>query len=853
MSASWWRRVWHLLNRQRFERDLTREMREHREMMPDANEFGDSYRLLERSRDAWGWNWLDDAAQDLRLGLRGLRRSPLFTITAVLILSFGIGVNLTLYQMANVVILHPPGIKEPATLARFYRMTPESSSTGVPYEITQFVARESTALSAVMVETQTGLTWGEDATYIDGSFVTPNWFAELGYGPLHGRGFIPSIDGAVDAPPVVVVSHQFWTTRLGASPAIVGTTIHLNKRAATVIGVMSPEFPGVDLNSPDLWAPIEQRDYYYPESSFLRDWDAGTIEMYGRLKAGVSPESAREQLRATMAAMHAEQPDRVKKDEWLEPLMATENFMRADERLGIIAVLSLIGLLSSLVLMVAAANIGNLVLSRATGRARELGVRIALGAKRSRIVRQLVVETLPLGVSGALGALVLATWAANIIAAVGGLPPHVDLNPDWREILLSLGLSALALAVIGAIPAWQVAQQELTAAIKDGGQQVSIRLDRARVRRFMVAAQVAGSCLLLTVAGMMARNVQRIMTADLGFEYEQAGVLEAGLGRYGIADAAARAYWIAVKERVLADPGIQDAALALAPPLGGRIHRSGYDEAPRLQVFANHVDPKFFKVMEILLVAGRVFEPGDDPAGTVIISRLLAQQMYGTVDVVGKGFPRLEPAATIVGVSADANSMRLEANNVAELYRPLAAKDYNDAVLIARARGDVTRILPVLRDAATIDSRVVPGVRLLRDDFSRRLQEMQIPSAIAVSTGALTLLMACLGIFGVVSYGVAMRVREIGIHMALGARRPALLQLILKQVLSPVAIGMVVGVVAAAPIGLALSTSPLQLQSADPVVYLAALLVFATAATVAAVTPALRVLKADPLRALRHD
>jgi predicted permease len=848
---NWLRRVWHLLNRRRFERELHREMQEHRELMPDPRDFGNPHRLLEQSRDAWGWNWLDDAGQDFRFGLRGLRRAPAFTLTSILILSFGIGVNLTLYQMANVVILRPPDIKEPSTLARFYRMTPESSSTGVPYPVAQFVARESAALSAVLAETPTGLTWGNDATFVEGSFVTPNWFDELGYGPLHGRGFIPRIDGAVDAPPVVVVSHEFWTTRLGSNPAAVGTTIHLNKRAATLVGVMSPEFPGVDLDSPDLWAPIEQRDYYYPDSSFLRDWDGGTISMYGRLAAGVSPASAREQLRSTMAAMHAEQPDRVKKDEWLEPLMATENFMRADERLGIIGVLSLIGLLSSLVLMVAAANIGNLVLSRATGRARELGVRIALGAKRSRIVRQLVVETLPLGLSGAVGALILATWVANTIAAVGGLPSHVDLNPDWREILLSLGLSALALAVIGAIPAWQVAQQELTASIKDGGQQVSIRLDRARVRRFMVAAQVAGSCLLLTVAGMMARNVQRIMTADLGFEYEQASVLEAGLDRYGIADAAARAYWSAVKERVLADPETLDAAMALAPPLGGRIHRSGYDDAQRLQVFANHVDPEFFKVMEIAIVAGRVFEPGDDPATTVIISRLLAQEMYGTFDVVGKGFPRSKPTDTIIGVSGDAHSMRIEANNVAELYRPLAAADYNDAVLIARARGDATRLLPVMRDAASVDARVVPGVRLLKEDFSRRLQEMQIPSAIAVATGVLTLLMACLGIFGVVSYGVAMRTREIGIHMALGARRPQLLQLILRQVLSPVTIGMVLGLVAAVPIGLVLSNGPFQLQSADPVVYLTALLVFATAATAAAM--ALRVLRADPLRALRHD
>jgi predicted permease len=850
--STWFRRIWHLLNRSRYERELVHEMSEHRASMNDPSRFGDAHRLLERSRDAWGWNWLDDAVQDLKLGIRGLRRAPAFAITAVLILTFGIGLNLTLYQMANVGLLRPPDIKSPETLARFKRRSPGTGISGVPYPLAQLVASENTVLSAVLLENNSAVAWGKELWSVTASFVSPNWFSQLGGTPAQGRLFAEGVDTQSSAP-VAVITNQFWRVRLGSDPNIVGSTVEINRMPVTVIGITAREFVGTDNDQPSVYLVLDQREAVLPDSAFLRSWETETTALYGRLKEGVSPQATRESLRALMAALREQQPDHIAEHEWLDPAMGSANFMDQGERLGIVGGLSLLGLLTTLVLVVAATNVGNLVLSRAMGRSRELGVRAALGAKRSRIVRQLVIETLPLAILGAAGGITLARWAAGTIAAVGGMPDNVNFATDWRTIGVSLLLSVITLLVIGALPAWKVARQELMAAIKDGGQQVSTSLDKARLRRVMMTSQVCGSCLILVLAAMMTRTLQRVLSSDLGFKYEQAAILEPGLGRYGFDNAGAIAYWNTVKARVGQHPDTAALTLALAPPLGRRVRDKSYDDAPGMEVVSNHIEPAFFEVMEISLVLGRTFQSGDDPKTTVIISRALAMAMYGSLDVVGRGFPPSKPEATIVGVAGDAHSIRVESVYTSELYRPLSAEEYVQAILIARARGDAATLAPVLREAASIDSRILPGVGLLSDSFERRVAGTRVASVIALSTGLLTLVIACLGIFGVVSYGATLRIKEFGIHLALGAERAAVIRLVVRQIIWPVAIGMTLGVAAAGPIGVALTSGPIQLAAADPAAYVGALVLFVVAALTAALLPAIRVLKSDPIQSLRHS
>ena len=844
------RRVWHLLNRRRFERELLDEMRDHRDAMADPARFGDTHRLLEQSRDAWGWNWLDDLSQDFTVGVRSLMRTPSFAVTATLILAFGIGLNVTLYQMASVGLLRPPAVESPETLARFYRRAPHSSTTSVPYPLIQFVERHNTALSAVLAEMSSAVAWGPDAVeQVDLSLVSPNWFAELGAGAAHGRLFSAAADGRADSPPVAVLGYHFWQHKLGGDPGAIGSTIHLDRRPLTVVGITAETFPGLDFDVPAVYVPIEQREYLYPDSKVLRAWDADSVALYGRLRSGMTRAAARESLRGTMQAAAREHAE-IAMDEWLEPHMGTVNFMDETDRMGAIAVLSLLGALTTLVMLVAAANLGNLVLSRATGRVRELGVRIALGARRGRIVRQLVVEALPLAILGAAGSLVFATAVARTIASVVSLPAYLDFTPDGRTIIASVVLAAMALIMIAVLPAWKVAQQDLTDAIKDGGHQISRALDRTLTRRLLVAGQVAGSCVLLIVAGMMVRGVQHLTQASLGFDYERAAVLSMPLGRFGITGDAVIPYWKAVKARVLAHPEVEAATIVTAPPLGGRVFETAYTDVPGIQTLQQSVDADYFKVMGIALMAGRTFHPND--AGVVIVSRKLAIEMYGTVDVVGRRFPKSNPADTIIGVAADAHTIKVNAANVAELYRPLTAKDFNLVYLVARSRSDAARIVRVLREAAQQDSRVIPSVSLMRDDFDRRVLGSRVAGAVASGIGAITLLLACLGIFGVVSYGVALRTKEIGIRTALGANRALLLRAILRQVMLPVVAGVLAGLVAAIPAGLALSGEPFHVRLADPLAFVGALLVFGTASCFAALWPAAKALRGNPVDALRH-
>ena len=853
--TNWFRRVWHLINRPRHERELVREMHDHRQSMHDPSRFGDTHRLIEQSRDAWGWNWLDEAMQDFGVGARTLRRSPTFAITATLILAFGIGINVTLLQMMQVGLLRPPAIKNADSWVRFLRSAPQSTTTAVPFPLAEFVRDHNSVLDAVLVESSGNVAWGRDAAdQIGASFVSTNWFSELGYGAMEGRMLSDSLDAASDVPSVVL-GYTFWQTRLGGAPNLVGSIGYIDRKPVRIVGIAPRAIPGLEQDVPDVFIPIRQREYFYPESTLLRDWTNGSVAMYGRFREGVSADVGREALRQTMQALAAERPE-VKNDEWLEPLLARHNFLRPDERMGVLAVIGLLSGLTALVLVVAAANLGNLVMSRATGRVRELGVRMALGARRGRIVRQLAMESVPLVVLGILGSLAFSRATVAVIASAGSLPPYLDFSIEWRTVAAAVALGALALAVVGLLPAWKVAQQPLIAAIKDGGQNVSRALDRTLMRRVMMVAQVAGSCLLLIVAGMTIRSVHRALETSAGFDYERAAVLSMPLDRYGITGDAARLYWYSVKERVEAHPEVENAAIVTAAPLGGRRFQTRYNDTPGVDTLVQAVDPEYFAVMRIPLITGRSFNPGD--AKMVIVSRRLALAMYGTLDVLGRGFPKSAPerstdSSTIIGIASDAHSIEVAANNTAELYEPLKPADFSEVFLVARARRDADRLPPILREAASLDSRVIPSAHAMREDFDRRMQGPRLTSAIASGIGLLTLALACLGIFGVVSYGVALRTKEIGIRVALGAQQPALLGAIVRQVLTPVGVGVVIGLALAIPVGLVLGSEPFYLESTDPVTIASALAVFGIAGAVAALWPAYQVLRRNPVQALRHS
>jgi hypothetical protein len=397
-------------------------------------------------------------------------------------------------------------------------------------------------------------------------------------------------------------------------------------------------------------------------------------------------------------------------------------------------------------------------------------------------------------------------------------------------------------------------RRDLATALKDGGPQTSAGPARARLGLFSIAAQVTGCCVLLIVAGTTVRGLQRVLDADFGFEFERVAILDASLSRYGIGGQAARAYWEDVKRSVETNGEVEHLALASHGPLAASANRSIYNDAPRLSVTGTTVEPAFFPLLQIAIVAGRNFAPTDAPGTVAIISRRLAVEMYGSMDVVGKGFPRSKPDRTIVGIAADAPMVNVAATNVAEWYAPVGARDYGGLVLLASARRDARHLMTALRDAARdADSRVLPKTSRATTGFEARVQERRATSLAAGATGAVALWLACFGIFGLVAYASSTRTHEIGIRRALGASGGSIVWLLLRRLAIPVSGGMALGTLAGLGLGRILEGEPFYLPAADAITPFAALVIFAITAACAALVPVRRALRLDPLRALRHE
>jgi hypothetical protein len=355
---------------------------------------------------------------------------------------------------------------------------------------------------------------------------------------------------------------------------------------------------------------------------------------------------------------------------------------------------------------------------------------------------------------------------------------------------------------IGVVPAWLVSRRDLATAIKDGGHQTSAGLARGRFRFLSIASQVTGCCVLLIVAGTTVRGLQNVLRGNFGFDFEHVAVLDASIARYGIAGETATAYWNEVKGSLQATPEVEHLALASHAPLATSANRSIYTDAPRLSVTHTTVEPPFFALLRIPLLTGRSFEPNDTPGSVAIVSRRLAVEMYGTVNVVGKGFPRSNPARTIVGVAADAPLVNVSATNVAELYSPASPRDYAGLVLLASARGNPQQLLTTMRDAArAADPRVLPRTSLPTARFAERVQGRRVASLVASFTGVLALSLACFGIFGLVAYASAIRTQEIGIRRALGAGGGSVVLLLLRQLVIPVGVGMALGTMTGVAVG----------------------------------------------------
>ena len=852
--GEWLRRVWYLLNRRRLERDLQREMEIHRAQMAEPRGFGNTLRLREESNDAWGWRWLDEACRDLRFAARTLRQSPGFTIGASLVLALGIGLNLTLFQIYNETALRPLNVRDIETLVRFQRLSNRGQAAPVPYPATQYVRTNNTVLSAVLVAARyRDVQWNDFENRLAVQFVSTNWFDETGYNAVAGRLFHETIEETPGAQPAVVISENFWTNRLNRDPSIVGSSVRINDRPATVVGVLPKDYHGLSDDESQVFLPIRQMTYFSPGLTFETAWDA-YVDMYGRLKPGVPMAAARDSLRVVMDELAQQQPEHFKQGEWLEPYSAVTRFETPSQRQERLLAVATIAFLSLLVLTVACANLGNFVLSRAIGRLRELSIRIALGAGRWRVMRLLLAESaLIAGIAAVMG-LAISSGVFRVMNAAGLPPLHFVIN--WRTIIAAVAVTSFAMVAIGLLPTWAISRRDIASVMKDGGQTVSSGLGRTRLRSLLTAVQVGGSCIFLIFAGLMARSVQRMLAP--GVEFEKVAVLEATrlLGR----NIDQHSYWTSVRANVASVSETEDLALVLQPPpLGGMSAWPNLPEAPHLQMVANSVEPQYFNVMRVPIVAGRNFESSDDPQTTAIISRRLAMEAYGTLNVMGQQLPRTpwpndKKRWTIVGVAEDAHAVHIDIANAVEVYFPLDLHQTKRAWLIVRARNDARLLLGPMRDAAqAVDTNLPVQARLMSDDFRRRLNEAAIGSSIALSLALATLLLACIGVFGVISYGASLRRKEISIRLALGAKNRSLVALLMRQSGSPAAIGVLCGFGIAFAASKVLEAQRVYLGSLDAPLLLSVVAVIGVTCGMAALLPSVRALRTDVAQTLRDE
>jgi predicted permease len=836
--AELFRRIRYLIFRRRFEAELANDMEFHREMAQRAGRrnFGNELRMREQAREAWGWTWLDRLGQDLRYAARMLRRTPGFTLMAVLVLAIGIGVNVSAFSLFNMVALKPLPVRDAEAIVRLERRSPDAYTSEMAYPSFLFYREHAKTLAAAMaVLGVPPMQIDEDLEGAKTSFVTPNYFTELGTPAAYGRLFEPSREAAPDAAPAVVVSYGFWQRRFGADPSVIGRTIHLSKKLVTIIGVTPYAFASLGGQHPDLWLPMAQQPYFIDGSHLLTDFNNSSVRMWGRLAPGATAKAAEQELKALTGELRRAHPDAVWNNEYIQSSPGGHLQVMQPEMYRVAAMVSVLTLL---ILAVACANLGALLLARAVTREHEIGIRVAIGAGRGRIFRQLCTESLLLAMLGAAAGLGLGYVALRITLNVTDAPKWLSAAPDWRVLLFTLATTLMAAIFFGLAPALQIARQ---------------RQKKTIARQILIGAQVAASGVLLIVAGLLVRATQHALYTDPGFGYEQLLSIDSQLGQHGYAPAAARAYLNQMQSRLIAVPGVRSVSLVKLPPMGHVVSYADNEiDGRAVRVYPNWVEPGFFATMEIPILAGRTFYPGERNA--VVVSASFARQQWPRQNPLNQRVGDGKQKDIVVGVAGDAHVNALSEDDAVEQYWPAQQDDMPGMVVMVRFGGSPEKVASAARSIGeNLDPRAFPEIRQLKLLYKDNVSTIERVAAAVSLIGLVAVLLAGVGIVGLVGFTVSQRTKEIAIRMALGAQRGRVLAAILRQFAWPVGVGLLAGTAAAAGLSKLLRFALYGVSNFDPAGYAGAIGVLMAILLAAALLPARRALRLDIARALHHE
>jgi predicted permease len=821
-----------------------------------------------QGRAARSFGWIEDVWRDSALGLRLMRRAPLFTATAALSLAIGIGANSAIFTVANALLFRPPaGIADPASLVDIGSARGDGGLNPLSYITYLEIASRTTSLAHVFAEDMfphvMGLSTSEagSAEPVVGRSVTSNFFTSLGSLPFRGRTFVDVDESAV------VLDHDYWMRRFSGDDRIVGQVLRLNGRPVIVVGVATPGFQGTGIQHCDVWLTF---------GASRRD---GPVMAGGRVRPGVPVAVAAAEVSALGDAINLERGTAGS----MSRLSALPFSRAGGDRNIVLGFAAVLMVLVSLVLVAACANVAGILLTRATARAREMALRAALGARRGRLVRQLLTEAAVLFLLGGLFGIGLAhvsiRLAARLLPAV---PMRIDLPLvlDWRVLLFALSLSLGAAVVFGVLPAFRGSTAEAGEALKDGARSSS---GRSRLRSAFVIGQIACSVLLVVLGASFVRVLRYAGAADPGFDARGVDVAAIDLSVTGEPHADKAAFWRAMLARVRQQPAVEAASLARVPPGGWEgigIGGVAPDDAASAELFSpawNIIDTGYFETLRIPLVAGRDFAPGDTAGSSpvVIVSAALARRFWPGQPAVGRSL-RLavfnardrreeQHVSTVVGVAGDIRSSSL-IDGLAEpyVYLPLAQTEAvgsfdmtGQMAIVARRRGEAS-LAPVMATVAQdVDPRLVLSrTESLADSIALGLMPQRVLATVSGVMGIVALLLASMGIYGVTAYTVTLRRREFAIRLALGAPRARVVQMVFRQSTMLVAIGLCIGLTVATGIVQVLAVVFSVFYGA-PATHLPTLLgtvaLFGFIGTTAAVVPASQAVRGGWRRALNDE
>ncbi|HEV2422530.1 MAG TPA: ABC transporter permease [Candidatus Acidoferrales bacterium] len=832
-------------------------------------ELGNTTLIRETARDLWGWRWLENLMQDTRYALRMLRKSPCFTTVAVITLGLGIGANAAIFSVVNAVLLEPLSYANPGQLVFLPEANPEQgiSGSGMSYPTLTELRDHNRAFRAVAGFASHFLTLtgrGEPSEERTVS-VTSDFFAVFGTKPLLGRVLLPS-DAPRGAPPVVVLGENLWRSRFGGDPNIIGSAVALDMRSFTVVGVMPAEFRSPFFNQTNLvWIPLVQDPLF---AGWMTDpQQTHWMPVVARLDPGVSLAQAQAEMSTISARRAKEVPE---EHGWvIQPVQTLQQAIVGDVQSPLLILLCAVGL----VLVIACANIANLLLTRATSRSKEVAVRVALGASKWRIISQLLTESALLGLLAGVAGILLADWGVSGFTALlpAGLPRIHSIRVDGHVLGFALALSLAASLLFGLAPIFFAAGSDPQANLREGSRTGEGKSSR-RLRTILAAAEVALAVVLLVGAGLLVRSFARLTSVSPGFDPDHVVKAMVSLPQFQYRSPQQwTEFSSALMTGLQSQPGLQDSACMAPVPIADGAIPMPFTIVgnPRLPAGSSNTadyvtaSPHYFSIIGISLLRGRLFD-ANDIASTppiTVISAALAKRYFPNENPLGRqmtfGFPlNGSPVSrTIVGVVSDIRDVSLGQNPGPMMYVPFAQAPIYGCEVVVKSRLSPSAVVGAIRaQTHNIDKNLpVTDIASLPQVLSSSVAEPRFRALLLGLFSAMALALAAVGIFGVVSYSVSRRTHEIGIRMALGATPASVRRLVIREAAALVSWGLAAGIPAALVLTRFLSSLLFAVRPADPSTFIGVAILLMLVAAVAAYVPARRAMKVDPMIALRYE